>query len=136
MSRFDRSRTTPAAPTAAPAPSAPPVATPAGSPAPVARGASADLLARFQALQAQGQEQNERRARYKGKLEHVIAEDRDLTAQAQALGATTPEALLEKIEAQDRADADALDRYATALDDERALLDAIDRDLAALDAAE
>lgn len=128
MSRFSRTTDTPDA-SAAATPASRPAAPPSGA-------AMSDLVARHQALQARGQEQNVLLAKFKGRLEHVIEEDQDLTTQAQALGANTPDELLQKIEAQDRADAEALDQYEAALDKERQLLDSIERELDALDAAE
>lgn len=136
MSRFSRtsSSETPDS-VSAPAANAP---SPAASVLPPATGSAevSDLTARYQELQERGKALEQRRGRYEYQLENVTRTDQRLTQQAAALGAKTPEDFLVLIEAQEKADREALDRYEEELNAQKALLDSIDRDLAEQDEAE
>lgn len=95
-----------------------------------------DLTARYQALQARGQEMAQRRMRREVQLESLTATDKTLSQQAEALGMKTPEDFLELIEAREQSDKDALDHYEAALNEEEALLDSVDLALQEQEAAE
>lgn len=95
-----------------------------------------DLLARHQELQQRAQQLSQRRMRREVQLESVHAADKALRQQAEALGVKTLEELEALIETQEREDREALDRFEEELNAEAARLDAVDRELSALDDSE
>lgn len=131
--RFNRTATAQAAPGATPAAAPPTAVSPAAAHSPAD---TSDLLARHQELQQRAQQLAQRRLRREVQLESVHAADAALRQQAEALGVATPEELHALIERQEQEDREALDRFEAELNAEAERLDAVDRELSALDGGE
>ncbi len=87
----------------------------------------AELARRYQDLA-------ERRVSCRVMLESARQEEQGLAAEARRLGAGSLEELEALVARQEKEDAQALEAYQKALDAEEALLDQVERDLAAVEA--